>query len=64
VDRVNDHNHEWFKLIDLASFGVVVGTIAGALPSIAALMTIIWTAFRIYETDTVQRWLNRRNGGK
>jgi hypothetical protein len=57
---MNDHNHEWFKLVDVASFGVVVGTLAGALPAIAALFTIIWTAIRIYETDTVQGWLGRR----
>ena len=59
---MNDHNHEWFKLVDVASFGVVVGTLAGALPAIAALFTIIWTAIRIYETDTVQGWLGRRGG--
>jgi hypothetical protein len=57
---MTEHNHEWFKLVDLASFGVVVGTLAGALPAIAALFTIIWTAIRIYETDTVQGWLGRR----
>lgn len=60
---MNEH-HEWFKLVDLASFGVVVGTLAGALPSIAALFTIAWTAIRIYETDTVQGWLGRRKGGE
>ena len=59
---MNDNHSEWFKLIDIASMGVVLGTIAGALPSIAALMTIIWTGFRIYETKTVQGWLARRGG--
>ena len=55
-------HHDWFKLLDVASFGVVLGTLAGALPSIAALFTIIWTAIRIYESATVQGWLKRRKG--
>jgi hypothetical protein len=29
------------------------------LPAIAALFTIIWTGIRIYETKTVQGWINR-----
>ena len=37
-----------------------VGTLAQVLPSIAALFTIIWTGFRIYETDTVQGWLGKK----
>jgi hypothetical protein len=28
--------------------------------SIAALFTIVWTGFRIYETDTVQKWLGKK----
>lgn len=44
---------------DVVSVAVVVGTLAKALPAIAALMTIIWTAIRIYETRTVQRLLGR-----
>jgi hypothetical protein len=30
------------------------------LPSIAAAFTIVWTIIRIWETDTVQRWLGRK----
>jgi len=30
------------------------------LPSIAALFTMVWTAIRIYETDTVRRLLGRK----
>lgn len=47
-------------LIDAVSIGTVVGTIAGFLPAIAALFTIIWTAIRIYETKTVQALFARR----
>lgn len=44
---------------DILSIGVVLATLASWLPSIAALFTIIWTAIRIYETQTVQRLLGR-----
>jgi hypothetical protein len=37
-----------------------VGTLAQILPSVAALFTIVWTGFRIYETDTVQGWLGKK----
>lgn len=41
-------------VVDAASVVTVVGTITQILPSVAALFTIIWTAIRIWETDTVQ----------
>jgi chromate transport protein ChrA len=45
---------------DAVSVGTVVGTLAGILPSIAAIITIIWTSIRIYETDTIQKLLGNR----
>lgn len=49
---------------DVLSVGTVVATIAGWLPAIAALVTIIWTGIRIYETQTCQKllkkWRNRK----
>ena len=44
---------------DAVSIVTVVGTLAEVLPAVAALLTIIWTGFRIYETETVQRWLGK-----
>lgn len=41
---------------DALSVSVVVATIASWLPAIAAVMSIVWTAIRIYETSTVQKW--------
>jgi hypothetical protein len=46
---------------DAISIVTVVGTLANILPALAALLTIIWTSFRIYETDTVQGWLGKKN---
>lgn len=52
--------------VDAISIGAVLTTLAGLLPPIAALMSLIWSLIRIYETRTVQRWLkgdryDRRN---
>lgn len=50
---------------DVLSVGIVAGTLAQLLPHLAALLTIIWTLIRIFETETVQAWIRRlRNGGK
>jgi hypothetical protein len=51
------------QLMDALSVVTVVGTLVNILPSIAALFTIIWTAFRIWETDTVRGWTNREKDG-
>ena len=48
-------------LIDFASILTVLGTLADMLPAIAAIFTIVWTAIRIYETKTVQRWLGKKD---
>ena len=37
----------------------VLGTLVGYLPPLAALATLIWTAIRIYETQTVQKLIAR-----
>ena len=46
-------------LLDALSIGTMLGTLFQMLPNIAALLTIVWTGLRIYESDTVQGWLNR-----
>jgi len=58
-------NHETVKHAgDAAAVTVTLGTIVNFLPALAALFTIIWTGIRIYETKTVQRFLNRRKRGR
>jgi hypothetical protein len=49
--------------VDALSVVTVVGTLVDMLPSIAAAFTIVWTGIRIWETETVQRWLGRRSAG-
>jgi hypothetical protein len=48
------------QLGDAVSIITVVGTLAELLPAVAAILTIIWTAIRIWETDTVQRLFGRK----
>lgn len=46
-------------VIDSISVLTVVGTLADVLPPIAALITIVWTCIRIYETATVQALIKK-----
>lgn len=56
---MNEHFEAVAKTVDALSVGVLIGTIFQWLPAVASLLTIIWTAIRIYESKTVQRWLGR-----
>jgi hypothetical protein len=49
------------QLGDAISILTVVGTLAELLPAVAAILTIIWTAIRIWETDTVQCIFGRKS---
>lgn len=44
---------------DATAVVITGATVLGYLPSIAAILTIIWTILRIYETQTVQGWVAR-----
>jgi hypothetical protein len=56
VSEINEHTKH---VIDWTSIGIMLGSLVQILPSIAAALTIVWTAIRIYETKTVQRWLGK-----
>jgi hypothetical protein len=57
---MKEHLTEGTKhVVDGLSLITVVGTLMDMLPTVAALFTIIWTSIRIYETKTVQGWINR-----
>ena len=57
-----NHIDEGIKhVVDGLSFVTVLGTLVDILPAVAALFTIVWTAIRIYETDTVQGWLGKND---
>lgn len=47
------------QVMDGLSIATMIGTLVNILPALAALVTIIWTAIRIYETSTVQKLIAR-----
>ena len=57
---MTEHHETAKHVVDALSVVTVVGTLMEMLPSIAALFTIVWTAIRIYETDTVQYMLGNK----
>jgi hypothetical protein len=57
---MTDHDETAKYAIDALSVLTVLGTIVDMLPAVAAVFTIIWTAIRIYETETVQRLFGRK----
>ena len=44
---------------DVGSFAIVGATLASWLPSVAALLSIVWTVIRIRETKTYRRWRSK-----
>jgi hypothetical protein len=44
---------------DALSIMTVVATLAEWLPAIAALASLIWSVIRIWETKTVQNWVQK-----
>ena len=60
---MTDHDETVKHVIDALSILTVFGTIIDMLPAVAAIFTIIWTLIRIYETETIQRWLGRKSDG-
>jgi hypothetical protein len=59
---MKDHLSEGSKhVLDGLSLITVLGTLMDWLPAVAALLSIVWTLLRIYESKTVQRWLGKKD---
>jgi hypothetical protein len=59
---MKDHLNESSKhVLDGLSLLTVLGTLVDWLPAVAALLSIIWTALRIYESKTVQKLLGKKD---
>lgn len=57
--HILDHLGDGAKhLLDFVSISVAVGTLVSLLPSLAALLTIVWTGLRIYD------WIEARRQGR
>jgi hypothetical protein len=42
-------------ILDVVSITATVGALLNMLPAVATLLSIVWIAIRIWETDTVQK---------
>jgi hypothetical protein len=47
-------------MADVGAVGAILGSLAGYLPPLAALIAILWYAIQIWESDTVQHLRSRR----
>jgi hypothetical protein len=57
-----DHISEPVKhILDALSIMTVLGTLVDILPAIAAILSIVWSVIRIYESKTFQNWLGNKN---
>jgi hypothetical protein len=57
---MSEHQETAKNIVDALSIMTVVGTLVEMLPSVAAIFTIVWTAIRIWETETVQNLFGRK----
>ena len=61
---MTEHQETAKHVLDAASIGVAFATFVSWLPSIAALLSIIWTFIRILETETVKgliaKWTKKK----
>jgi hypothetical protein len=58
---MKDHLNESTKhVLDGLSLVTVLGALVELLPAVAAIFTIVWTAIRIYETNTIQQLLGKK----
>lgn len=60
MKQVLDHIPDSLKHAgDILSITALLGSLINVLPAVASILTILWTAIRIYETETVQRLVKR-----
>jgi hypothetical protein len=44
---------------DVGAFGIVIATIVDVLPAASAVLSVIYISIRIFETETIRKWLRR-----
>lgn len=60
ADNVLTHHEAVKHVVDVASISTVIASLVGWLPSVAALLSIVWSVIRIYESQTIQSWLRKK----
>ncbi len=58
-EQGNTMEEEAKTVMDSLAVGGTVATLAGWLPSVASLFTIIWLSLRIWESETVKKLFKR-----
>lgn len=56
---MTEHQDAFKHIIDGISIATAFGTLVNMLPAVAAVLSIIWSVIRIWESKTVQDWLNK-----
>ena len=46
--------------VDVAGIGVIISAMVGWIPIFAAFVSLIWFSIQIWESRTIQHWLNNR----
>lgn len=46
--------------LDLSALAILAAVLGNVLPSVVSLLSAVWIAIRVYETDTVQRWIGKK----
>lgn len=49
------------EVLDIAAASTAVASLASWLPPTASILTIVWLGIRIYESETVQRLVHRKD---
>ena len=50
------------QIADVVSVTTIFGTLMGILPSVAAVLSIVWSLVRLYETRTVRGIIAKLKG--
>lgn len=56
------HDNAPKYIADIGAAGAVIGTLAGYLPTAAAVLAIVWYCIQIWESKTVRKWTGRIEG--
>jgi len=57
--QLSDIEEETKQVIDVAAASTGILSLVAWLPPIASLLTIVWLGIRIYESETVQKLINK-----
>jgi hypothetical protein len=60
-DIIEHVNEPAKHVVDALSIMTVLGTLMDILPAVAAILSIVWSLLRIYESKTVQGWLGKKD---